>query len=148
MQTDQAKQSASVSDVLTARKAAVGTLAVNSFATSPLTLTFLTNAQVISTVTSDNSQILGNMVFISINVSLDMQVDFNSYPVLVGHVPLSYAPLNGVFLPVCLDFPPAPTPGVFVLEIKTNGDIYTCPTGLPFPVGVYQVSASASYIIS
>jgi hypothetical protein len=136
-----------VSDVLTARKVATQSLTVGAFESRPVPVSFLTNLQVESTLNGNTSRSIGNIIIMSIDVSLNMLVDFSAYPVVVGSVPAEYAPPNDVFLPMCLVFPPAPTPGVFVLLLDPTGTISTCSTGLPFPVGVYRVTVTGTYFL-
>ena len=108
MQSDQSTFASHVSDTLTARKGAVGTLDVGTFVPRLVDVNFLSNAQVISTANAKNSQVVGNLVYISFSVELDMLVDFNAYPVVIGNLPLKYAPINDVYLISCLKAPLTP----------------------------------------
>lgn len=119
------------------------TLSAASFATTPFDMTGLSNAQVVTTVTAQRSVVAGNLVQFSADMQLALAVDASAYPVVVGTIPAAYAP------PVAaLTFTPIKAPDViFSMSVNADGTISTCPTGYPFPAGVYTLTLTLAYII-
>jgi len=123
------------------------TARVAIFESVPIDVVGENNDQVVTTIHSNHSKRIGNIVHLSLDLTLDMAVDFDSYPLTVARIDPALAPPNTAFLITCLEFPPNPTPGVYVLQVFPDGIIQNCVTGLPFPAGVYTFRSSTMYII-
>lgn len=152
MNNDQAKSDSQFFKSVSARDMFTETLQVGrltvqqDLALSDFNVTGVVNAQATMVITGQHSKRFGNLVQTAFNATLDMLVDYTAYPVLVGSIPVQFAPKTSTFLPMCLGNTD-PTFGVFVLVLKPDGTFWTCTTGLPFPTGLYTLSVSTMYFV-